>query len=88
MKQTNKRRSAAGQDSACDAFVLSLDKEISLSELKSLMEKSKNLLLVDVRSTDEVDRGRIPGSIHIPGEQQPIIPCSTATDIHLLLQES
>ncbi|MCJ8734132.1 hypothetical protein PDJAM_G00231800 [Pangasius djambal] len=42
------------------------DKDISYSDLKSLREKSKDLLLVDVRSKDEVDRGCIPGSIHIP----------------------
>ncbi|KAM9470115.1 thiosulfate:glutathione sulfurtransferase [Clarias gariepinus] len=41
-------------------------KDISYSELKCLMEKSKDLVLVDVRSKDEVDKGRIPGSIHIP----------------------
>lgn len=44
------------------------DKEISYTNLKALIEKSKELLLVDVRSKDEVDRGRIPGSIHIPGK--------------------
>ncbi|XP_062855846.1 thiosulfate:glutathione sulfurtransferase [Trichomycterus rosablanca] len=44
----------------------STDKEISHNNLKALIEKSKELLLVDVRSKDEVDRGRILGSIHIP----------------------
>ncbi|XP_017329827.1 thiosulfate:glutathione sulfurtransferase [Ictalurus punctatus] len=44
------------------------DKVISYSDLKSLKEKSKDLLLVDVRSKDEVDRGHIPGSIHVPVE--------------------
>ncbi|XP_062380116.1 thiosulfate:glutathione sulfurtransferase [Sardina pilchardus] len=43
--------------------------EISYSELKDLMEQCKELLLVDVRSKEEVDRGRIPGSIHIPVDQ-------------------
>lgn len=47
-----------------------LGKDISYSELKCLMEKSKDLVLVDVRSKDEVDKGRIPGSIHIPCELQ------------------
>ncbi|XP_051514132.1 thiosulfate:glutathione sulfurtransferase [Myxocyprinus asiaticus] len=45
----------------------SSDKEISYSDLKSLLEKGSGLL-VDVRSKDEVDRGHIPGSIHIPVE--------------------
>ncbi|XP_058505268.1 thiosulfate:glutathione sulfurtransferase-like isoform X2 [Solea solea] len=41
-------------------------KEISYEDLKALLAKSQNLLLVDVRSQDEVDKGRIPGSTHIP----------------------
>ncbi|XP_070693178.1 thiosulfate:glutathione sulfurtransferase [Pempheris klunzingeri] len=41
-------------------------KEISYEELKALVGKSQNLLLVDVRSKEEVDKGRIPGSVHIP----------------------
>ncbi|XP_022616032.1 thiosulfate sulfurtransferase/rhodanese-like domain-containing protein 1 [Seriola dumerili] len=41
-------------------------KEISYEELKALLGKSQNLLLVDVRSKEEVDKGHIPGSIHIP----------------------
>ncbi|KAG5263996.1 hypothetical protein AALO_G00270980 [Alosa alosa] len=43
--------------------------EISYNDLKDLMEKCKELVLVDVRSKEEVDRGRIPGSIHIPVDQ-------------------
>ncbi|KAM4554512.1 thiosulfate:glutathione sulfurtransferase-like [Odontesthes bonariensis] len=43
-------------------------KEISYEDLKALMEKSQNLLLVDVRTKEEVDRGHIPGSINIPVE--------------------
>ncbi|XP_042349419.1 thiosulfate:glutathione sulfurtransferase-like [Plectropomus leopardus] len=43
-------------------------KDITYEELKDLLGKSQNLLLVDVRSKGEVDNGRIPGSIHIPVE--------------------
>ncbi|XP_007247546.3 thiosulfate:glutathione sulfurtransferase [Astyanax mexicanus] len=39
---------------------------ISYSDLKSLVGRDKGLVLVDVRNKDEVDKGRIPGSIHIP----------------------
>ncbi|XP_067313849.1 thiosulfate:glutathione sulfurtransferase [Pseudorasbora parva] len=45
----------------------SSDKEISYSDLKCLLEKGSGFL-VDVRTKDEVDRGHIPGSIHIPVE--------------------
>ncbi|XP_071753862.1 thiosulfate:glutathione sulfurtransferase [Centroberyx gerrardi] len=40
--------------------------EISYADLKVLLAKSQSLLLVDVRSKEEVDKGHIPGSIHIP----------------------
>ncbi|AWP12004.1 putative thiosulfate sulfurtransferase/rhodanese-like domain-containing protein 1 [Scophthalmus maximus] len=40
--------------------------EISYEDLKALLGKSQNLLLVDVRSQGEVDKGFIKGSVHIP----------------------
>ncbi|XP_036424539.1 thiosulfate:glutathione sulfurtransferase-like [Colossoma macropomum] len=46
----------------------SADKEISYSDLKSLTEKGEGLVIVDVRTKAEVDKGHIPGSIHIPVE--------------------
>ncbi|XP_076877432.1 thiosulfate:glutathione sulfurtransferase [Brachyhypopomus gauderio] len=42
------------------------DMEISYSDLVSLRKTSEELLLVDVRSQEEVSKGRIPGSIHVP----------------------
>ncbi|XP_010892669.1 thiosulfate:glutathione sulfurtransferase [Esox lucius] len=43
------------------------DKEISYSDLKALLAKnSEGLVVVDVRTKEEVDKGHIPGSIHIP----------------------
>uniref|UniRef100_A0A3P8SS04 Thiosulfate sulfurtransferase like domain containing 1 n=1 Tax=Amphiprion percula TaxID=161767 RepID=A0A3P8SS04_AMPPE len=42
------------------------NKEICYEELKTLVGKSQNLLVVDVRSNEEVAKGHIPGSIHIP----------------------
>lgn len=50
-------------------FLFAIDKEISYSDLKTFLKKGSGLL-VDVRSKDEVDRGRIPGSIHIPGQRE------------------
>ncbi|XP_037318298.2 thiosulfate:glutathione sulfurtransferase [Pungitius pungitius] len=44
----------------------SVTKEISFEDLKALLAKSKNLLLVDVRTKEEVDKGKIQGSVHIP----------------------
>ncbi|XP_022069393.1 thiosulfate:glutathione sulfurtransferase-like [Acanthochromis polyacanthus] len=41
-------------------------KEIYYDELKALVGKSQNLLVVDVRSPEEVAGGHIPGSVHIP----------------------
>lgn len=46
----------------------SVNAEISYEDLKALLGKSQDLLLVDVRSKEEVDKGRIPGSIHIHGK--------------------
>lgn len=55
---------------AFHVFHLSLPvtNDISYEDLKALLGNSQNLLLVDVRSKEEVDKGRIQGSIHIPGE--------------------
>lgn len=47
---------------------LPVTKEISYEDLKALVGKSQNLFLVDVRSKEELDKGRIPGSVHIPSE--------------------
>ncbi|KAM6953849.1 thiosulfate:glutathione sulfurtransferase [Aplochiton taeniatus] len=44
----------------------STDKDISYEDLKALLAKSQSLLLVDVRTKEEVDKGQIPGAIHIP----------------------
>lgn len=40
---------------------------ISYSDLKALLGKSQSLLLIDVRTKEEVGNGHIPGSINIPG---------------------
>ncbi|XP_056457201.1 thiosulfate:glutathione sulfurtransferase-like [Gadus chalcogrammus] len=40
--------------------------QISYTDLKALLEKSQNLFIVDVRTKEEIDKGRIPGSLHVP----------------------
>ncbi|CAK6971978.1 thiosulfate:glutathione sulfurtransferase [Scomber scombrus] len=45
---------------------MSVTKEISYEDLKALLGKSQDLFLVDVRSKEEVDKGHIQGSVHIP----------------------
>nr|XP_061792562.1 thiosulfate:glutathione sulfurtransferase-like [Nerophis lumbriciformis] len=39
--------------------------DISYEDLKALLEHP-NICLIDVRTQSEVDKGRIPGSLHIP----------------------
>ncbi|WP_318616244.1 rhodanese-like domain-containing protein [Sporosarcina sp. YIM B06819] len=41
-------------------------KEITTTELQQLVEQGQQLNLVDVRESDEVAQGVIPGAIHIP----------------------
>ncbi|XP_039872309.1 thiosulfate:glutathione sulfurtransferase-like isoform X1 [Simochromis diagramma] len=41
-------------------------KDISYEELKALVGKSPNLILIDVRSEEEVAKGHIPGCTNIP----------------------
>ncbi|XP_069036382.1 thiosulfate:glutathione sulfurtransferase-like isoform X1 [Lepisosteus oculatus] len=58
--------SPPGTDQAHTCSVVPAGKVISYYELKALLGKSPDLLLVDVRTQEEVDKGKIPGSIHIP----------------------
>lgn len=41
-------------------------KEISTSEVKERLENGETLHLIDVRETEEVALGMIPGCVHIP----------------------
>lgn len=40
--------------------------EININEVNKLMSNSTDLILIDVRETDEWDGGHIPDAIHIP----------------------
>lgn len=41
-------------------------KEISATEVESFLSAGKHLNIIDVRETDEIVTGIIPGSVHIP----------------------
>lgn len=41
-------------------------KEITPIEVEKILNEGKNLNIIDVRETDEVEAGRIPGATHIP----------------------
>ncbi|KAJ8282853.1 hypothetical protein COCON_G00053720 [Conger conger] len=43
----------------------STDNVITYDELKALLQKSSSLV-IDVRNKEEVEKGAIPGTIHIP----------------------
>jgi rhodanese-related sulfurtransferase len=40
-------------------------KEINITEANKLLFNNKNIILIDVRETEEWEEGRIPGAIHI-----------------------
>lgn len=40
--------------------------EVSVEEIKKMMEKGDKLTIIDVRTEPEFERGRIEGSINIP----------------------
>lgn len=42
------------------------DKEISYKELKKMMGKENNIILLDVRSKQEFNEGHLEGAINIP----------------------
>ena len=41
-------------------------KEITTVELETLLNEGKTVNMIDVRETDEVETGKIPGAINIP----------------------
>jgi rhodanese-related sulfurtransferase len=44
-------------------------RQTKADELKAKLDKGEKVLVIDVRSDDEVKSGSIPGAIHIPMEQ-------------------
>jgi rhodanese-related sulfurtransferase len=44
-------------------------RETEPDELKALLDKGDKVLVIDVRSDQEIKSGSIPGAIHIPMEQ-------------------
>ena len=44
-------------------------KETSADDLKARLDRGEKVLVIDVRSDEEVEAGSIPGAVHIPMEQ-------------------
>jgi rhodanese-related sulfurtransferase len=44
-------------------------RETKADELKARLDKGEKVLVIDVRSDEEVKSGSIPGAIHIPMDQ-------------------
>jgi rhodanese-related sulfurtransferase len=44
-------------------------KETAANVLKEKLDKGEKVLVIDVRSDEEIKTGSIPGAIHIPMEQ-------------------
>jgi rhodanese-related sulfurtransferase len=44
-------------------------RETKADELKARLDKGEKVLVIDVRSDEEVKNGSIPGAIHIPMDQ-------------------
>ena len=44
-------------------------KETAAETLKEKLDKGEKVLVIDVRTDDEVKAGSIPGAIHIPEDQ-------------------
>jgi rhodanese-related sulfurtransferase len=44
-------------------------KETKADELKARLDKGEKVLVIDVRTDEEIKSGSIPGAIHIPVEQ-------------------
>jgi rhodanese-related sulfurtransferase len=44
-------------------------RETTADELKAKIDKGEKVLVIDVRSDEEVESGSIPGAVHIPMEQ-------------------
>jgi len=40
-------------------------KEVSIQDLKKMMEDKENIIILDVRDRDEYEKQRIPGAIHM-----------------------
>jgi rhodanese-related sulfurtransferase len=44
-------------------------RETGADQLKALLDKGEKVLVIDVRTDEEVKSGSIPGAIHIPMDQ-------------------
>jgi rhodanese-related sulfurtransferase len=59
---------AEAADMTADQFVKeakAVIKEVSISDVKNMLEAKENVIILDVRDKNELDDGRIPGAINI-----------------------
>jgi len=59
---------AGAGDKSPDQFVKEAKatiKEVSINEVKKMLDAKENFILLDVRDKNELEEGRIPGSINI-----------------------
>lgn len=59
--------------------------EITIEELKELMDQGKKVSIIDVREEEEVIHGMIEGAIHIPLMNLPLSLSKLAKDEHYIL---
>ena len=57
------------EDVEADGAIAAATLETKADELKAKLDKGEQVLVIDVRSDEEVKSGSIPGAIHIPMEQ-------------------
>lgn len=59
-------------------------KETKADALKERLDKGEKVLIIDVRTDEEIKTGSIPGAIHIPEDQLPARMKDIPKDVQLV----